>query len=86
MNAELARHICRSAAVRSGLKKEAVRLLVFVTIYIVSAACVRYFREKPIQEGVLSAAIGMAGVVLAWMISVVRIIRAVLREHGLLAR
>jgi len=86
MNAELAKHLWRSSDVRGALKKEAFRLFVFVTVYIGTVACFRYIREMPIAEGVLSASIGMAAVVVAWLLSAIRALRAVLREHGHLGR
>lgn len=86
MNAELARKLWKSPDVRNGLKKEAFRLLVFITVYIGSIAYFRYIRGKPVVDGVLSASIGMAAVMFAWLLSVIRTIRAVLREHGFLER
>ena len=71
---------------RGALKKEAFRLFVFITVYIGTVACSRYIQEKPIAEGVLSASIGMAAVVVAWLLSAIRTLRAVLREHGYLER
>jgi hypothetical protein len=83
-NAQLAKHLLRSPHVRAALKKELWRLLVFVAIYVGVTAASRYFREKPIYEGVLSAAFGAAGVALLWLISAIRTVRAALREHSLL--
>jgi hypothetical protein len=84
MNAKLAKHLLRSPHVRAALKKELWRLFVFVVIYIGVTAASRYFCEKPIYDGVLSASFGAAGVILLWLISAVRTLRAALREHSLL--
>jgi hypothetical protein len=84
MNAALLKYLWCSPEVRSLLKKEAWRLFCFVAIYVSVTALSRYVREKPVIEGVLSAAIGAAGVVLAWLVSAIRTLRSVLREHGML--
>jgi uncharacterized membrane protein len=86
MNAELAKRIWASPDFRSGLKKEVLRLLLYVTVPILAVACSRYFREKPIMDGIIGTSIGMIGVILLWLVSAIRTIRAVLREHGLLER
>lgn len=84
MKQGLAKHLWRSIEVRRALKKEAWRLLVFVGIYVGTVAVVRYVREKPIVDGVLSALLGAFAVALAWLISVIRTLRVVLRDHGLI--
>jgi hypothetical protein len=86
MDVKLAKHLWRSPAVRSGFRKEAIRFLVFVGVYISVAVGMRYFREKPFQETVWSATFAMAGFVLAWLICAIRTVRAVLRQEKLLDR
>ena len=61
-------------------------MFIYIAIYIAGAAISRYLREKPMLDGVLSAAVGAAAVILAWLISAVRTLRATLREHGFLNR
>jgi hypothetical protein len=86
MNTTLAKYLWQSPEVRRALKKEAWRLALFAALYVVSAAVIRYVRDEPIVDGVLSALIGAAVVALMWLVSVVRTLRAVMREHGLLSR
>ena len=86
MNRELVRHLWQSPEVRTALKKELLRLLVYIVVGVGAVACFRVLREKPVAEGVLSASIGMLAVALAWLISVIRTVRAILREHGYLER
>jgi hypothetical protein len=86
MNTKLAKHLWSSPSVRSALKKEALRLLLFIALYVGTSVVIRYVREKPIQEGIYSATLGMVFVALAWFLSCARTIRAVLREHSLLDR
>lgn len=86
MNTKLTKHLLKSPHVHTAVKKELWRLVVFVVIYVGAAAASRYFREKPVFEGVLSASIGAAAVLLMWLISAIRTLRAVLREHALLER
>jgi uncharacterized membrane protein len=86
MKSNLVKHLWASMEVRSALKKEAIRLLMFVVIYIGTIALIRYSKEESIQKGILSASVGMAAVTLAWLLSAIRTIRAVLRENGLLER
>jgi uncharacterized membrane protein len=86
MKSDLAKHLWASTVVRSALKKEAIRLLMFVVIYSGTIALIRYSKEESIQAGILSASIGIAVVILAWLLSAIRTIRIVLRENGLLER
>ncbi len=86
MDAALTKHLWRSPEVRSALKKEAGRLLLFAVIYVGTVALSRYVREKPMLEGIFSATLGAAGVFLMWLVSAVRTLRAVLRENDLLHR
>ncbi len=86
MTTTLAKHLWRSPEVRSVLRKEVWRLLIFAVIYIGTVAVSRYIREKPIFDGVLSAFFGAFAVALAWLISAIRTLRAVLRDHGVLQR
>jgi hypothetical protein len=86
MKSELVKYLWASTEVRSALKKEAIRLLVFGVICIGTIALIRYTNEESVQDGILSASIGMAAVTLAWLVSVIRTIRAVLCENGLLER
>jgi hypothetical protein len=81
MNAALARHLWESPEVRNALKTEAARLLWFVVPYVGGVALSRYLREQPLFEGVLAAVIGAVAVALMWLVSAVRTLRAVLREH-----
>ena len=84
MKSNLAKHFWASTEVRSALRKEAMRLVIFVVIYIGTIALIRYSKEESIQDGILSASVGMAAVVLAWLLSAIRTIRIALRENGLL--
>ena len=84
MNTQLAKQIWKSREFRSGLKKELLRLLLYITVSFLTVVCSRYLREKSIVEGVIATAIGMVAVILIWLVSAIRTIRAVLREHGLL--
>jgi uncharacterized membrane protein len=86
MKSDIAKHLWASTVVRSALKKEAIRLLMFVVIYSGTIALIRYSKEESIQDGILSASIGIAVVILAWLLSAIRTIRIVLRENGLLER
>jgi len=86
MNRELIRHLWRSPEVRTALQKELLRLFIYVVSGIATVTCVRLLQEKPVAEGVHSASIGMLAVMLAWLISAVRTVRAVLRENGYLER
>ena len=84
MDPRLRSHLWNSPDVRSALKREAIKLLLFVLVYIGSVGVFRYFTDKPIMEGLLSAAVGALAIVVAQFIAVVRTIRAVLRDHSLL--
>ncbi len=84
MKTDLLKHLWASADVRKALRKEALRLLVFIAFYIGFIALGRYAEERSIQEGISSASIGVAAFSLMWVLSVIRTIRAVLRENGLL--
>ena len=86
MKSDLAKHLWASTVVRSALKKEAIRLLMFIVIYIGTIAFIRYSKDESIQDGILSASVGMAAVTLAWLLSAIRTIRGALRENGLLER
>lgn len=81
MDASRTKHLWRSSEVRSALGKEAWCLFVFVVIYVGTVAVSRYLREKPAFEGFLSAAIGAVEVILIWLVSAVRTLRAVSREN-----
>jgi hypothetical protein len=72
--------------VRAVLTKELLRLLVYSGVGISAVVCFRIQREKPVAEGVTSASIGALAVALAWLISAIRTVRAILREHGYLDR
>jgi uncharacterized membrane protein len=84
MDSRLLAHLWKSPEVRNALKKEALKLLLFVIIYVGSVGAFRYFTDRPIREGLLSAAFGAFAIVLAQSVAVIRTIRAVLREHSLL--
>ena len=85
MNTKLASHLIRSSAVRSALKKEALRLLLGVVIGIGVAACIRYLTGRiPSRDGLLSIAFGIGAILLLWIVSLVRTIRAALRDQSLL--
>lgn len=86
MNANPAKHLWESPAVRHALKKEAVRLLWFVLLYVGAAALSRYIRDKPLFDGILSASIGAVAVGVIWLISAVRTFRAALRQHDLVGK
>jgi hypothetical protein len=86
MNATLAKHLWRSPDVRRALKKEGWRLLTFAVIYVGTVAVSRSLREKPVFDGVLSTSIGAGAVALAWSVSALRTLRAVLRDHDMLKR
>lgn len=86
MKSDPAKHLWASTAVRSALRKEAIRLVIFVVIYTGTIALIRYSKEESIQDGILSASVGMAAVVPAWLLSAIRTIRIALRENGLLER
>jgi hypothetical protein len=86
MNIERAKYLWSSQSVRRALKKECFRLLLFMTLYLGTTVVIRYIREKPIREAVFSVGIGLMVVILAWLVSCVRTLRAVLREHGMLHR
>lgn len=81
MDASRTKHLWRSSEVRSALGKEAWCLFVFVVIYVGTVAVSRYLREKPAFEGFWSAAIGAVAVILIWLVSAVRTLRAVSREN-----
>jgi hypothetical protein len=61
-----------------------MRLLVFIGVYVGSVGVFRYLTEKPVLDGVLTAALGALGIVIARIIAAVRTVRAVLRENSLL--
>jgi uncharacterized membrane protein (DUF485 family) len=84
MKTDLLKHLWSSADVRNAVRKEALRLLVFMVLYIGFIALGRYTEERSIQEGISSASIGVAAFSLMWVLSVIRTIRSVLRENGLL--
>ena len=84
MNARLIQHLWTSPIVRAALKKEIVRLAVFIASGLIAIVCVRYFTGRSIQEGLFSSLIGVATVLVFWLVSVLRTVRRVLRENSLL--
>ena len=86
MNRELAKHLMKSGEVRSALKKEALQLVIYVTVSISAVACLRYFTNRPMADGLWSVSVGMLGIIFMWLLSAIRTLRAVLREHGYLER
>ena len=86
MKTDLAKHLWQSPDVRRALRREAWRLVVVVVIWVGATAMMRYLREKPLVEGLWSAAVGVVVVATMWLVSAVQTLRAVLREHGLLRR
>lgn len=84
MNSKLARHLCNSVEVRAALKKEALRLLALVCFTLVLAVGIRYFTERPLLKRFDSLWVTLAAIALIWLVSVVRTVRRVLREHSLL--
>ena len=84
MNPQLRSHLWKSPYVRGALKRESIKLLLFVLVYIGSVGAFRYFTDRPIKEGLLSALVGAFAIVVAQIIAVIRTIRSVLREHSLL--
>jgi hypothetical protein len=87
MKAKLMYDLWRFPPFRSALKKEAGHFLLGSAVGLGVAVFVRWYLGWTFsRDGLLSTAIGVGALVLLWLVSVVRTIRAVLREHSLLAR
>jgi hypothetical protein len=87
MKAELLVSILRFPAFRAALKKEAVWFFAGLAIGLIVVGATRWYLGRPYsKDGLISLGLGVATLVLAWTVAVVRTIRAVLREHGLLER
>jgi len=86
MKTSLAKHLWTSPPVRSALRKEALRLFVFIALCLGFTAAASHFKGEPVRDGVVSAGIGLLAIVLVWILSVIRTIRAALRDNGLLQR
>jgi uncharacterized membrane protein len=85
MNATLASQLWKSPAVRVALKKEALRLFAALAVGLGIAVYIRYFTGSiPSREGLLSIVVGVVAIVVLWLVSLVRTLRSVLREHSLL--
>jgi hypothetical protein len=84
VDARLRTFLWRSGEVRSLLKKEVLRILTFIAVYLVTIVCVRYFTVRSISEGLIGGIVGAFTIFLIWLVAVVRTIRQVLREHSLL--
>jgi len=83
MNQQLREHLWRSPDFREALKKEIYKLLCFGFFFILAIVAFRYLTDKPIAEGFYSALIGVFGILIAWVVSALRTIHDVLKEHNL---
>jgi hypothetical protein len=87
MKTKLVYDLWRDPPFRSALKKEALHFLLGVAVGLSIAAFVRWYLGWSFsRDGMISTVIGVITLVLFWLVSVVRTVRAVLREHLLLAR
>jgi hypothetical protein len=84
MDAQLKTFLWRSSEVRSLLKKEALRMFIFIGVYLITIVCFRYFTGRSLREGLIGGVAGAFAIFLMWLVAVVRTIRQVLREHSLL--
>ncbi len=85
MKMKLLVELWRFQPFRTAVRKEAVRFFAGIAIGLAIAASIRYaIGWIPTRDGLYSVATGVVAIVAMWFISVVRTIRAVLREHSLL--
>ena len=64
------------------MKKEALRLLLFVVICLGVFVGLRIYKVEPIMERLPSILLSITAVLLVWLVSAIRTVRAVLSEHG----
>ena len=81
MDPQLKAYLWKHPSVRQAFKKEIMRLSKWILIYVVTIGVFRYVTERPIKEGLLSAAIGAAVVTLIWLFSVIRTVKASIDEN-----
>jgi hypothetical protein len=85
MNMTLAKHLWRSANVRSALKKEALHLVACLSLLAVYSFGEIYV-GKPVAYSIEMAIGGSLIVTLLWLAYVLSTVRVVLREHSQLKR
>jgi hypothetical protein len=83
MSPQLKAFLLKSPVVRRAFRKEVFSLLRWIIGYVGSIAAFRYFTDRPLRDGILSALVGAVAVTLAWVFSVTKTIRSVLHEHAL---
>jgi hypothetical protein len=83
MTPQLKTLLLKSPTVRRAFRKEVFGLMRWLIGYVVAIAAFRYFTDRPLREGILSALVGAAAVILIWCLSVTKTIRSVLHEHAL---
>jgi len=87
MTPKLALDLWRFPPFRRNLMQEARRFALGLLLGSLLVAVYRQFSGRGFPAGyLLDIALGLATISLSWVLSVVRTLRAVLREHGLLER
>jgi hypothetical protein len=84
MKPSIWKHLFESRDVRKCLVREAVKLAFYLGMVMLGVVLIRYLTDRPILEGVASAAIGCAAIAIATMVSAIRTVRAVLREEKII--
>lgn len=80
MDPRLKEHLWNSPIVRAALRKELLRSLIFIVIYVGANLCGRYFTDRSIEEGFLAGLVGAAVMAIYLFLCVVKAIRHVLEE------
>lgn len=86
MNAKLLRHLCSSPIARAAFARECRTVFLSIVVFVAASVGYRYWRGQPTVEDAAEIALGVATILLVWLIALIRTVRATLREHGLLER